>query len=126
MGETTMSANKKTIRIDRDKPLAVNRTKADANKEEGPATSNRGPAQVLIIRHGEKVGNPKKEDDGGPHLSIQGSARAAGLPSLFVPAMPQSGCKLQGKSPDFSGKYHPIPIKGTAPPFSHSRFHFRD
>ena len=86
--------------------------------------SNSVPSQVLIIRHGEKVGNPKKEDDGGRHLSIQGSARAAGLPSLFVPAMPQSSCKLQGKSPKFSGDYRPIPIKGTAPRFPTPNFIF--
>jgi len=46
------------------------------------------PSQVLIIRHGEKVGDPKKDDDGGRHLSIQGSARAAALPSLFASAQP--------------------------------------
>jgi hypothetical protein len=27
----------------------------------------KGPKQVLIIRHGEKVGDPKKDDDGGKH-----------------------------------------------------------
>lgn len=47
-------------------------------------SANTGPKQ----RHGEKVGDPKKDDDGGRHLSVQGSARAADLPSLFVPALP--------------------------------------
>jgi hypothetical protein len=100
--------------------LAAGRTKPNAHKVEQPT----GPAQILIIRHGEKVGNPKKEDDGGRHLSIQGSARAAGLPSLFVPAMPQSSCKLRGKSPTFSGDYQSIPLKGTAPRFPTPDFIF--
>ena len=75
------------------------------------------PTQILIIRHGEKVGNPKKDDDGGRHLSIQGSARAGALPSLFVPATPQSACKLYLKAPDFIGNYRAIPTKGRAPRF---------
>ena len=62
------------------------------------------PAQILIIRHGEKIGDPKKDDDGGRHLSIRGSARAAGLPSLFVPAMPQSACKLFAHNHEFVGE----------------------
>jgi hypothetical protein len=41
---------------------------------------SKGPKQVLIIRHGEKCGDPKKDDDG--NLSVRGSARAAALPSL--------------------------------------------
>jgi len=82
------------------------------------------PAQVLIIRHGEKVGDPKKDDDGGRHLSIRGSARASALPALFVPAMPQSSCKLHRQAPDFIGNYRPIPIKGAAPRFSTPNFIF--
>lgn len=82
------------------------------------------PTQILIIRHGEKVGNPKKDDDGGPHLSVRGSARAAALPSLFVPATPQSACKLYLKAPNFIGGYRPIPIKGSAPRFSTPAFIF--
>jgi phosphohistidine phosphatase SixA len=40
-------------------------------------STNNAPGQVFIIRHGEKLGDPKKDDDGGRHLSIKGSARAA-------------------------------------------------
>jgi hypothetical protein len=76
------------------------------------------PSQVLIIRHGEKVGDPKKDNDGGRHLSIQGSARAAALPSLFAPAQPQLSCALHHKAEEFFGHYPPVPIKGTAPRFT--------
>ena len=75
------------------------------------------PNQVLIIRHGEKVGDPKKDDDGGRHLSVQGSARAAALPSLFVAAQPQLSCALHHKADEFHGRYREIPIKGKAPRF---------
>ena len=43
------------------------------------------PALVMIIRHGEKPGDPANDDDGGPHLAPLGSGRSAGLPSLFTP-----------------------------------------
>ena len=76
------------------------------------------PIQVLIIRHGEKVGNPKKDDDGGRHLSIQGSARAAALPSLFVPALPQLSCDLHHHAEEFIGSYRQVPLKGAAARFS--------
>jgi len=47
---------------------------------------NQNPKMVMVIRHGEKPGDPDNDKDGGPHLSILGSARAAALPSLFTPA----------------------------------------
>ena len=75
------------------------------------------PAQVLIIRHGEKVGDPKKDDDGGRHLSISGSARAAGLPALFVPILPQLACALHHHEAEFAGNYREIPLKGKASRF---------
>ncbi len=43
------------------------------------------PALVMIIRHGEKPGDPANDDNGGPHLATLGSGRAAALPSLFTP-----------------------------------------
>lgn len=43
------------------------------------------PRLVLVIRHGEKPGSADDDKDGGPHLSIRGSARAAALPCLFIP-----------------------------------------
>jgi hypothetical protein len=59
------------------------------------------PTLVMIIRHGEKPGDPDNDSDGGPNLSILGSARAAALPSLFTPNptsspanMPQLTCDL--------------------------------
>lgn len=89
------------------------------------STSN-GPAQVLIIRHGEKVGDPGKENDGGNNLSIRGSARAAALPSLFVPGQTQLTCDLDLDldPPSFAGSYEPIPIKGTRPRFPTPNFIF--
>ena len=87
-------------------------------------SNNSGPIQVVIIRHGEKVGDPKKDDDGGRHLSIQGSARAAALPSLFVPAQPQLSCALLHKAETFIGSYRQIPLKGNAPRFPTPNFIF--
>lgn len=82
------------------------------------------PSQVLIIRHGEKVGDPKKDDDGGRHLSVQGTARAAALPSLFAPALPQLSCKLFHVAKEFVGSYRQIPLKGKASRFSVPNFIF--
>jgi hypothetical protein len=79
--------------------------------------TNNLPDQVLIIRHGEKVGDPKKDDDGGRHLSISGSARAAALPSLFAVAQPQLSCALVQKAKEFHGDYRQIPLKGKASRF---------
>jgi hypothetical protein len=78
---------------------------------------SKGPKQVLIIRHGEKVGDPKKDDDGGNDLSIRGSARAAALPSIFVPGQSQFACGLDFDPPSFAGSYQQVPIKGARPPF---------
>jgi hypothetical protein len=71
------------------------------------------PLLVMIIRHGEKPGDPDNDKDGGPNLSILGSARAAALPSLFTPnptstpaSMPQLICDLTvGAESQFSGVY---------------------
>jgi hypothetical protein len=86
--------------------------------------TNPRPSQVLIIRHGEKVGDPKKDDDGGRHLSIPGSARAAALPSLFAPALPQLSCKLSHVAGEFVGSYRQIPLKGKVSRFSVPNFIF--
>ena len=69
-----------------------------------------GPRTVYLIRHGEKLGDPENEKDGGSHLSIRGSARAAALPSLFVPDSVKYGkagttlsCELNSSAPGFAG-----------------------
>ncbi len=75
-------------------------------------TNQQFPSVVMIIRHGEKPGDPANEN-GGPHLSILGSARAAALPSLFTPdptqspaVSPQLVCDLTaGTESEFSGVY---------------------
>jgi len=76
-----------------------------------------GPDNVLIIRHGEKVGDPKKDDDGGNDLSIQGSARAAALPSLFVPGQSQLACEFDFDPPSFACSYEKVPLAGKRPRF---------
>lgn len=83
-----------------------------------------GPSSVLIIRHGEKVGDPKKDNDGGNDLSIQGSGRATALPSLFVPAEPQLACEFDFDPPSFAGSYEKIPLKGSRPRFPTPNFIF--
>jgi hypothetical protein len=84
----------------------------------------KGPSQIFIIRHGEKLGDPKKDDDGGRHLSIQGSARAAAVPALFALGLPQPSCKLYIQSEEFVGLYRQIPLKGKAARFATPNFIF--
>ena len=83
-----------------------------------------GPSYVLIIRHGEKVGNPKKDDDGGNDLSIRGSGRATALPTLFVPAEPQLACEFDFDPPSFACSYEKVPLKGARPRFATPNFIF--
>lgn len=84
-----------------------------------------GPSKVMIIRHGEKLGDPSKDDDSGKHLSIQGSARAAYLPSLFVPptqpnppAPPTLECKLAVSGTTFSASYESKDVAGNSARFA--------
>jgi hypothetical protein len=80
---------------------------------------------VLIVRHGEKLGDSFSDQDGGPNLSTRGSARAAALPQLFAPAQPPYGCALSiGKGQGFTGSYMPAQTPGTAPRFSTPNFLF--
>src|SRR5579863_432034 len=57
-------------------------------------TTSAGPSLVMIIRHGEKLGDSSSDKDGGPNLSMRGSARAAAVPQLFAPAKTPYGCAL--------------------------------
>jgi hypothetical protein len=83
------------------------------------------PKQVIIIRHGEKLGDPATDKGGGPELSIRGSARAAALPGLFVPAGPtELSCQLAGTSASFSAQYGTVNLKGTRPRFATPDFIF--
>ena len=76
-------------------------------------TNSQFPLGVMIIRHGEKPGDPDNDTNGGPTLSILGSARAAALPSLFTPdpaqspgTQPQLTCDLSvGAEDEFTGLY---------------------
>jgi hypothetical protein len=70
------------------------------------------PSLVIVIRHGEKPGASGDDKDGGPHLSVRGSARAAALPWLFIPgekpaaAAQQLCCQMSsGSSGQVVGSY---------------------
>src|SRR5262245_23022885 len=83
------------------------------------------PAQVLVIRHGEKLGDAAKDEGGGPDLSVRGSARAAALPALFAPAGPsQLSCDVSKGRDGFSGTYIAVTIGGTPPRFPTPDFIF--
>lgn len=84
------------------------------------SSSAQYPSAVMIIRHGEKPGNPNNDKHGGPNLSVLGSARAAALPSLFTPDpkakpagnTPQLVCDLAaGEESEFFGAYSSSKIK---------------
>lgn len=77
-------------------------------------SSTQFPSVVMIIRHGEKPGTAGSDKDGGPHLSVLGSARAAALPSLFTPdpnaklasGLQQLCCHIKtGAASQFAGAY---------------------
>jgi hypothetical protein len=72
-------------------------------RPKGDLMSNGFPAGVYIIRHGEKLGDAGSDKDGGPDLSIRGSARAAALPSLFV--LTDVSCPLAAGTGGFTGRY---------------------
>jgi hypothetical protein len=86
----------------------------------------------MIIRHGEKPGDPNNDKHGGPSLSILGSARAAALPSLFTPDPAQSSATLKqltcdlavGVEDKFSGTYGNSNTKAGASRFSTPHFLF--
>jgi hypothetical protein len=88
--------------------------------------TNSFPKLVIIIRHGEKPGDPANENDNtSPDLSIRGSARAAALPSLFTPDPTGTGttgsqlsCNVSGPaSSQFSGTYQVDGSQMPAPRF---------
>lgn len=56
------------------------------------------PKTVMIIRHGEKLGDPGDDKDAGSSLSAHGAARAAALPSLFLPPAMSRECVLEHDS----------------------------
>ena len=85
--------------------------------------SNSDPSVVYLIRHGEKLGDASSDKDGGPDLSVRGSARAAALPSLFLPgpqitadAPTAPSCALDANGGSFTGVYHEVPQQAVAPP----------
>ena len=95
-------------------------------------SSNAQPPLIMIIRHGEKPGNPD-DDKGGPDLSVLGSARAAAIPSLFVPnpttqisnKLQQLVCDLSTCAKNqFCGVYNYSTLNAGPPLFSTPNFLF--
>lgn len=86
--------------------------------------TSRSPSEIMIIRHGEKVNDPKKDDDAGRHLSVMGSARATALPSLFAEARSPLSCEFYADEPDFVADYETIPSKAKKPRFLTPNFIF--
>jgi broad specificity phosphatase PhoE len=84
------------------------------------------PAVVYIIRHGEKLGDPASDAKGeDPHLSIQGSARAAAVPSLFAQPQYAKSCQVETTSPAyFFGTYQQTKVTAPAPRFKTPDFIF--
>jgi hypothetical protein len=92
--------------------MGVFQKRAKRPQDNGGVMSNGFPACIYIIRHGEKLGDVGSDKDGGPDLSIRGSARAAALPSLFVPT--DVSCPLAAGAGSFTGHYatvQQVPVK---------------
>jgi len=90
-----------------------------------PDTSSNLPACILIIRHGEKLGDASTDADGGPNLSQRGSARAMALPQLFAPASPSSACELSsGDKQTVTGTYTEVDVASPNPRFPTPGFLF--
>jgi len=76
------------------------------------------PRMVFLIRHGEKLGDPGKDDGGGPNLSVQGSARAAALPGLFTATTPELDCAIAAGRASFTATYGSQQLKGAPSRFA--------
>jgi len=79
--------------------------------------SSTGPALVMVIRHGEKLGDPTDDTDRYVNLSIRGSSRAAAIPSLFDSAPPGWECIWSVDGKRVSGTYHLTEPKPVQPRF---------
>jgi hypothetical protein len=82
------------------------------------------PRLVYLVRHGEKLGDPDNDGDGGPHLAIQGSARASALPSLFLPSSSVLSAQINLAGNTLAEGYVPEPVAGIAPRFETPDFIF--
>lgn len=80
----------------------------------------------MIIRHGEKLGPAAQDDESsGKHLSVQGAARAAYLPSLFLAeGATTPECKLLLGNPGFSAAYEEKNVASPASRFPTPDFIF--
>src|SRR5262245_15443080 len=110
-------------------PAALVPAAARTGKDRPPMPAiSKHPKLLMIIRHGEKPGEPSGHD-----LAIMGSARAAALPSLFTPsASDTSGSKLSeltcavtvGSRAQFAGVYGSTRVKAVPSRFPTPEFLF--
>jgi hypothetical protein len=90
------------------------------------AAQSTTPGKVFLIRHGEKLGDAGSDKDGGPNLSLQGSARAAAIPTLFAPASSEFDCTIKADTSSFKASYGTQALTGAAPPVRYAGLHLRD
>ena len=83
-----------------------------------------GPKEIMIIRHGEKAGDPSDDSTGGINLAIQGSPRAAALPTLFYSGQMALSCQLAASESSFNGQYQATSIPEIQPRFDTPNFLF--
>jgi phosphohistidine phosphatase SixA len=88
------------------------------------AAQSTTPGKVFLIRHGEKLGDAGSDKDGGPNLSLQGSARAAAIPTLFAPASSEFDCTIKADTSSFKASYGTQALTGAAPRFDTPDFIF--
>jgi broad specificity phosphatase PhoE len=88
------------------------------------STGQTGPAQVLIIRHAEKLVASETGGSGGPNLSLKGSARAAALPMLFCPGAQPRDCAMSASGSALASAYGQRTATGTVPRFPRPDFVF--
>ncbi len=75
------------------------------------------PRKVMLLRHGEKLGDSGDDHVGGPNLSVRGTARAAAIPSLFLPGAQATSCRIEAANGTVSTAFVQEPIAGPPPRF---------
>jgi hypothetical protein len=82
----------------------------DPRNNKGEAVADvSSPKIVMLIRNGEKPGDPTIDQGNEPGLSVVGTAQVGTLPSRFLPAARPVECALFSTRNCFSGGYSTIP-----------------